>query len=299
MSHAEAHIQWAFITLMAEYVDPRFRPTLWPGTIIPIPPLARRIKNVRVKGDWILWTPASFEDRTSVELPEDFYLRELMELPANDLEGAARMMAAYGPLFGIDQDDLSFDREGVYEKLQDIPEAGGDQQPHPFGVHRDLVAIYVQTAQDAITTWLACQWEGGLEELVRPHVTEETLADLRSQTQHREQPWPQSIEEVQEILIDAELTSLEEVLNRALGRFSIGIGDLSDRYPTVYSVAFLQLYNHLVEGATVHQCANERCGRAAYRQHRTTGVKYCSRECARAQAQRELRRRRKQEPSNP
>ncbi len=47
---------------------------------------------------------------------------------------------------------------------------------------------------------------------------------------------------------------------------------------------------------TVHQCANERCdrafvrqrGRAAHRQHRTTGVKYCSRECARAQAQREL-----------
>jgi hypothetical protein len=136
--------------------------------------------------------------------------------------------------------------------------------------------------------------EGGLEELVRPHVTEETLADLRSQTQHREQPWPQSLDKLQEILIDAELTSLEEGLNRALGRFSIGIGDLSDRYPTVYSVAFLQLYNHLVEGAAVHQCANERCGRAfvrqrgraEYGQHRTTGVKYCSRECARAQAQR-------------
>ncbi|MEU7429038.1 hypothetical protein [Streptomyces sp. NPDC040750] len=256
---------------------------------------------MRVKGDWILWAPAPLEDRTSVELPEDFYLRELVELPPDDLEGAARMMTTYGPLFGIDRDDLSFDREDVYEKLQDIPEAGGDQQPYPFGVHRDLVAIYLRTAQDAITTWLACQRKGGLEELVRPHVTEETLADLRSQTQHREQPWPRSLEELQEILIDAELTSLEEVLNRALGRFSIGIGDLSDRYPTVYSVAFLQLYNHLVEGATVRHCANERCGRAfvrqrgraAYRQHRTTGVKYCSRECARAQAQRELRRRRK------
>ncbi|MFF0043628.1 hypothetical protein ACFYRG_47015 [Streptomyces mirabilis] len=291
---------------MTEYVDLRFRPTLWPGSTIPVPPLTRRVKNVRVKGNWILWTPAPFEDRISVELPEDFYLRELMELPADDLEGAAQMMAAYGPLFGIDRDDLSLDSEDVYEKLQDIPEAGGDQQPHPFGVHRDLVAIYVRTAQDAITTWLACQREGGLEELVRPHVTEETLADLRSQTQHHEQPWPQSLKELRELLIDAELTALQEVLNRALGRFSIGIGDLSDRYPTVYSVAFLQLYNHLVEGATVHHCANERCGRAfvrqrgraAYRQHRTTGVKYCSRECARAQAQRELRRRRKQEPSS-
>ncbi|MEU9211185.1 hypothetical protein AB0D27_25395 [Streptomyces sp. NPDC048415] len=291
---------------MTEYVDPRFRPTLWPGSTIPVPPLTRRIKNVRVKGDWILWTPAPFEDRTSVELPEDFYLRELMELPADDLEGAARMMAAYGPLFGADRDDLSFDDEDVYYAVQDIPEADSEQQPYPFGVHRDLVAIYVRTAQDAITTWLACQREGGLEELVRSHVTEETLADLRSQSQHREQPWPQSLEELQEILIDSELTSLQEVLNRALGLFSIGIGDLSDRYPTVYSVAFLQLYNHLVEGATVHHCANEPCGRAfvrqrgraEYGQHRTTGVKYCSRECARAQAQRELRRRRKQEPTS-
>lgn len=292
---------------MTEYVDPRFRPTLWPGSTIPVPPLARRIKNVRVKGDWILWTPAPFEDRPAVELPEDFYLRELMELRADDLEGAARMMAAYGPLFGADRDDLSFDNEDVYFEVQDIPEPDSEQQPYPFGVHRDLVAVYVRTAQGAITTWLACQREGGLEELVRPHVTEETLADLRSQTQDRKASWPQSLEELQEILIEAELTSLQEVLNRALGRFSIGIGDLSDRYPTVYSAAFLQLYNHLVEGATVHHCANEKCGRAfvrqrgraAYRQHRTTGVKYCSRECARAQAQRELRRRRKQESSSP
>ncbi|MFD9865009.1 hypothetical protein [Streptomyces alboflavus] len=292
---------------MTEYVDPRFRPTLWPGAPIPVPPLTRRIKNVRIKGDWILWTPAPFDDRTPVDLPEDFYLRELMELPAGDLEGAAQMMTSYGPLFGIDRDDLSFSSEDVYDRLQDIPEAGSDQQPHPFGVHRDLVAIYLQTAQDAITTWLACQHQGGLEELVRPHITEENLADLRAQTQHREQPWPQSLEELQEILIDAELTSLQEVLNRALGRFSIGIGDLSDRYPTVYSAAFLQLYNHLVEDAAVHHCANEKCGRAfvrqrgraTYRQHRTTGVKYCSRECARAQAQRELRRRRKQEPTTP
>lgn len=292
---------------MPEYVDPRFRPTLWPGSPIPVPPLTRRIKNVRVKDDWILWTPVPFEDRPAVELPEDFYLRELMELRADDLDGAARMMAAYGPLFGADRDDLSFDNEEVYYEVQGIPEADSEQQPYPFGVHRDLVAIYVRTAQAAITTWLACRREGGLEELVRPRVTEETLADLRSQTQDHKPSWPQSLEELQELLIDAELTSLQEVLNRALGRFSIGIGDLSDRYPTVYSVAFLQLYNHLVEGATIRRCANETCGhafvrqrgRAEYRQHRTTGVKYCSRECARAQAQRELRRRRRQEPSNP
>ena len=61
------------------------------------------------------------------------------------------------------------------------------------------------------------------------------------------------------------------------------------------------LYDRLAEGAAPRRCASETCqrlfvrqrGRAEYGQYRTGGVKYCSRECARAQAQRELRRRRK------
>ncbi|MFD7645667.1 hypothetical protein ACFV4P_34045 [Kitasatospora sp. NPDC059795] len=68
-------------------------------------------------------------------------------------------------------------------------------------------------------------------------------------------------------------------------------------------MAFLQLYNHLAEGSFVRRCGNanrgrnfvRQRGRAEYGQHRTSGVKYCSRECARAQAQRELRHRRRSE----
>lgn len=78
-------------------------------------------------------------------------------------------------------------------------------------------------------------------------------------------------------------------LNSALERFSIGIGSLDDRYPTLLSVAFLQLYNHLAENATIRECANETCrrpfvrqrGRAEYGQNRTSSIKYCTRECAR------------------
>ncbi|MEV1174540.1 hypothetical protein [Nonomuraea sp. NPDC049784] len=66
-------------------------------------------------------------------------------------------------------------------------------------------------------------------------------------------------------------------------------------------MSFLQLYNHLVEKAEFRQCANELCdktfvrqrGRAEFGQHRTSGILYHSRDCARAQAQRQLRRRRK------
>jgi hypothetical protein len=71
----------------------------------------------------------------------------------------------------------------------------------------------------------------------------------------------------------------------------------------LYSICCLELYNHMVERAVYKRCANERCGaifvrqrgRAAFGQHRTEGVKYCSAECARAQVQREYRARLRQE----
>lgn len=289
---------------MTAYVDPRFRPTLWPGTVIPVPSLVRRVKDVRIKGDWILWTPVPFDDRPAVELPEDFYLRELMALSPNDLEGAAELIEVYGPLFVAARGELYVDSEEDYEQLQTIPEAGGEEQPHPFGVHRDLVRLHLEAAQEAVTTWLACQREGGLDTLVKPLLTPENLTDIQAQNADHEPPWPPSLEHLHELLVGDRVKTLEYVLNNALGRFSVGIGDLSERYPTVYSVAFLQLYNHLAEGATIRQCANETCqhdfvrqrGRSDFGQHRTTGVKYCSRTCARAQAQRTLRRRHKQQP---
>jgi hypothetical protein len=72
----------------------------------------------------------------------------------------------------------------------------------------------------------------------------------------------------------------------------------------LYHQCCLELYNHIVEGATYRTCANESCqrtfvrqkGRAEHGQHRTKGLKYCSASCARAQAQREFRRRRRRDP---
>jgi hypothetical protein len=66
-----------------------------------------------------------------------------------------------------------------------------------------------------------------------------------------------------------------------------------------YEICCLELFNHIVEEASYKRCANEMCerlfvrqqGRALHGQHRNRGVKYCSPECARAQAQREYRRR--------
>ncbi|MEE8600287.1 hypothetical protein [Euzebya tangerina] len=71
----------------------------------------------------------------------------------------------------------------------------------------------------------------------------------------------------------------------------------------ILQAMMLQVVDWVAAGVPAKQCANETCamwfarqsGRAEYGQYRTKGVLYCSRACARAQAQREYRRRRKRD----
>jgi hypothetical protein len=68
----------------------------------------------------------------------------------------------------------------------------------------------------------------------------------------------------------------------------------------LYAICALELFNHIIENADYHVCANERCeqifvhqqGRAEKGQRRSRGVLYCTPACARATAQRVYRRRR-------
>lgn len=73
----------------------------------------------------------------------------------------------------------------------------------------------------------------------------------------------------------------------------------SEEIPAFF-LCCLELFNHIAEQANYKHCRNETCGRlfvkqlgrSTHGQHRKRGVKYCSAECAKAQAQREYRRRR-------
>jgi hypothetical protein len=109
---------------------------------------------------------------------------------------------------------------------------------------------------------------------------------------------------------------LNVIFDAALSPFSprlIAVHGLIDRggvkyrpdtpweFEPLYSVIFLELFNHIATGARHRICANDRCGQPFVRQegratkgsHRTTGTLYCSASCARAVAVRAYRERRR------
>jgi hypothetical protein len=231
--------------------------------------------------------------KPTVELPPDFYLRELMSLDFDDLEATADLVRRYGYFCAFQLEDLD---DAAKQADKAVPIEAPEKGAFINGHHRENVILHLRTAQRAIEIWTASQTEGGLEELAEEFVTEEALQHIR-----HDLPEHETLTDIQNIYIQDLLEELAATLNAALGKFNVGIGGLASRQPTIYSISFLQIYNHITEGAVLLGCANEPCGnlfvrqrgRAEFGQHRTTGVKYCSNSCARAQGQRELRRRRR------
>ncbi|MDH3262250.1 MAG: hypothetical protein OEM81_03790 [Acidimicrobiia bacterium] len=89
-------------------------------------------------------------------------------------------------------------------------------------------------------------------------------------------------------------------LNRLLKPFTPTVGFGKNLRPTLLDALVIQLFNDITAGITYKTCANETCrglfvhqiDRTLDRHARSKGTRYCSPQCARAQAQRQYRRRR-------
>jgi hypothetical protein len=90
-------------------------------------------------------------------------------------------------------------------------------------------------------------------------------------------------------------------MNRLLGPVTptVGFGNHQQRPSTLLDALVIQLFNDVAAGVTYKSCANENCGELfvdqinskGKRHSRKTGTLYCSPRCAKAQAQRNYRRR--------
>ena len=238
-------------------VKSQFRPT-------PSELLVPRVPAARLS---MREVPAELEflsEADPVELPEEAVLRLLASLDLDDLEAVSSFVEVTG------MPDPTWSRNAVtqislFDKtaLDDVQRAvryyiGPDSFPHP--------------------------WRG-----FEPHEGRDGPTELAAVWNQRS-------------LDDSDLYFVA-VLNTYLCQRELLLSLLDEAQPLATSPVALctQLYNLWRNDAAIHVCQNENCrrpfskhlGRSAHGQHRSRGVKYCSKNCTNAQEQRDRRKRRR------
>lgn len=262
-------------------MTPRFRPTVWPPGTVDVPPVPRSRLTLK---NGIVSSKATAE---AVDLPEELYLRGLLALDLDSDDEVFAFMAEYGvvlhelhKLFGLWLPD-------------EVRQASQEATVQTFSIEvsrwtlrylRILVRHWIAAVEDAdiSAAWAAEGLKIGNEQATW-HGWSNLLSSFLTPFHVR----------VQVVVPGAEQPPPPWVtLDQALA---------------------LQLSNAISEDLPLRRCANETCGRAYVRQqgraryaadnrslHHTTGTRYCSHNCAKAQSERERRRRRAEDgkPAN-
>ncbi len=267
-------------------MTPRFRPTAWPGSEVPLPGVP--VWDVRVHEEhWIELVGEPHE----VTLPPDFYLREMSAQRPRTVDEIVEFVGQWGRCADLDSRDRPLGEIWMRQTAEMVAHCDGRLRRN-----ESLTTGRLRIAEQAGV-------QGGAFEKKRRVVH---TAELEDRFEHSDwlarrflqfRAGEQATPEVR--------TLFAEQLNAALSAFQASIDVGRGRSPvladlTAYSVSALQLLNDLAAETPLRNCGNERCpvgaftrqrGRSQYGQHRTAGIKYCSSSCARAQGERERRRR--------
>jgi len=251
----------------------RFRITPWPGQAVDSTPVLRHEVVAIDEGGWLHYGAAL----PAVELASELVLRGLLDLDTHSSEDVATFLAAHG-IINLPADELL-----------PVSHRPDEDPPTEHATHWTDAALYLATTQALSRHWIA-HMEGG--------DVRDAWSVAWATPAFEAGAWQWFTQ-----MLDAGLRPYHVRIELTEDVPGFGATTFSRPRMGLYSALCLQLFNLIAEDLPPHRCQNETCqrpfvrqdGRAEFGQFRTEGVKYCSATCARAQAQREYRRRKRQE----